>query len=90
MDPGTKKGFIVMRNLEEYFNLLRKSWPSALVARSEVGRFSGGIISSRYLANLDSRGLGIRDRFRVGRKVVYPVTSLISFLQEKATELETK
>lgn len=76
-----------MSDLNDHFNLLKKSWPSALVARSEVSRFSGGIISARYLANLDCRGLGPKDRLRVGRKVVYPINSLIKFLQEKATKL---
>jgi hypothetical protein len=76
-----------MRDLSEDFNLLKKSWPSALVARSEVGRFSGGIISARYLANLDCRGLGPAERIRIGRKIAYPVDILIKFLQEKATKL---
>jgi hypothetical protein len=47
-------------------------WPSSLVARAEVKTFSGGVISGRYLANLDSAGEGPPGAFRVGGKVVYP------------------
>lgn len=76
-----------MRDLNEEFALLKKNWPSTLVARSEVSRFSGGILSARYLANLDSRGIGIAERIRIGRKIAYPIDSLVRFLQEKATKL---
>jgi phage terminase Nu1 subunit (DNA packaging protein) len=79
-----------VRNLNEHFDLLKKAWPSAWVARSEIGRFSGGVISARYMANLDSRGQGIKERLRIGRKVVYPVDNLISWLQKKATKIGPK
>ena len=63
---------------------LADKWPSTLVARSEVGRFSGGILNPKYLANLDSLGQGPRGRIRIGRKVAYPVDTLIAFLEERA------
>ncbi len=56
-------------------------WPSTLVARSEVKKFTGGAISGKTLANFDSLGLGIPDRFKIGRQVVYPVQSLIRWLE---------
>lgn len=61
---------------------LATKWPSAFVARSEVSRFSGGLISDRYLANLDSQGAG-PPRVKVGRKVAYPVDGLISWLEKR-------
>lgn len=67
---------------------LAKGWPSTIVARSEVDRFSGGVISVKYLANLDSAGKGPPGRIRVGRKVAYPVTGLISWLEERAEIIE--
>ena len=76
-----------MRSLEEDFNLLKKSWPSTLVARSEVGRFTGGVISPRYCANLDSLGLGCKERIRIGRKVCYPVSAFVAWLEKKSTKL---
>ncbi len=76
-----------MRDLNEHFTLLKKVWSSTLVARSEVGRFSGGVISPHYIANMDCRGLGPKERLRIGKKVVYPVDSLIDWLKEKSTTL---
>ena len=76
-----------MRDLNEHFTLLKKVWSSTLVARSEVGRFSGGVISPHYIANMDCRGLGAKERLRIGKKVVYPVDSLIDWLKEKSTTL---
>lgn len=63
---------------------LADRWPSSYVAREKVEEFSGGIINAKYLANLDSQGTGIKDRIRIGRKIVYPVSSLISWLESRA------
>lgn len=66
------------------FQKLAEKWPSAWVARTEIDRFTGGIISEKYIANLDSRGLGIQDRVRIGRKIAYPVSSLVEWLERRA------
>lgn len=66
------------------FKELADRWPSAWVARQEVDRFTGGVVSEKYMANLDSRGLGVNDRLRVGRKICYPVKSLISWLEGRS------
>lgn len=63
---------------------LAERWPSPYVARSLVERFSGGILNPRYMANLDSQGKGPEGRIRIGRKVAYPVASLISWLEARA------
>lgn len=64
---------------------LKKSWPSPFVARQEVRTFSGGILTDKYLANLDSQGLGPPGRIKVGRKVAYPVDALIRWLESRST-----
>lgn len=66
------------------FSDLAEKWPSAFVARTEVERFSGGMIGEKYLANLDSLGKGPAGRIRCGRKVVYPVTEFIKFLEARS------
>jgi hypothetical protein len=63
---------------------LSKKWPSAWVARQEVDRFTGGIISEKYIANLDSRGMGPKGRIRVGRKIAYPVDCLVTWLESRS------
>jgi hypothetical protein len=66
---------------------LAESWPSSMVARSEVERFSGGILSAGYLANLDCIGRGPTGRIRIGRKVAYPVNALIEWMEARAEVL---
>jgi hypothetical protein len=67
---------------------LADAWHSPFVAREEIERFSGGIITTKYIANLDSAGKGPKGRFRCGRKVVYPVVSLIEFMESRSSSLD--
>jgi hypothetical protein len=62
---------------------LKIKWPSSVVARTDIRNFTGGLMSERYIANLDSQGAGPKGRFKLGRKVGYPVDSLISWLEER-------
>ena len=73
-----------MKDLQQHFFELKRSWPSSLVARDQVGRFSGGVITPKYIANLDCRGCGPKERLRIGRKVAYPVDALCNWLSERA------
>ena len=66
------------------FHDMADRWPSAWVARTEVEHFTGGIVSEKYLANLDSLGKGPEGRVRVGRKIAYPVLSLIKWLESRS------
>jgi hypothetical protein len=65
---------------------LVEKWPSAVVARTEVETFTGGAITAKYLANLDSLGKGPKGRLRVGRKILYPTSSFCEWLIDR-TEL---
>lgn len=69
------------------FSKLFKDWPSPLVARSEVSRFSGGILNSKTLANHDSDGTGPAGRVKIGRKIAYEKNSLISWIEGRSTRL---
>jgi hypothetical protein len=64
---------------------LKDKWPSSVVARTDIRSFTGGLVSEKYLANLDSQGAGPEGRFKVGRKVGYPVDSLIRWLELRLT-----
>ena len=68
---------------------LKVRWPSSICARTEVPSFSGGIVSEKYLANMDSSGKGPKNRFRLGRKIVYHVDDLVEWLESRASELTT-
>ncbi len=64
------------------FSKLAEKWPSAFVAREKVEEFSGGILHSRTMANIDSQGIG-PEKVRFGRKIAYPVDSLIMWMENK-------
>ena len=65
------------------FQDLARKWPSTIVARTEVGRFSGGLISPAYLRNLDSQGLGPAKKVRIGQKIAYPADELARWLASR-------
>jgi len=65
-------------------------WPSQIIARTEVSKFTGGAQNERYLANLDSLGLGPAGRFKIGRKVCYPVAEFVAWLERRSTACAVK
>jgi hypothetical protein len=67
---------------------LALKWPSAIVARDEVKIFTGGTMSSKYLANLDSKKQGPPGRFRCGRKICYPVDQFVKWLESRSKTVE--
>ncbi|MBP8980592.1 MAG: hypothetical protein KBG09_05040 [Syntrophobacterales bacterium] len=74
----------------KFFQDMADKWPSPWVARTEIEKFSGGIVDEKYLANLDSAGKGPNGRFRCGRKVVYPVAELIAWLEARSSVIPEK
>ena len=82
MIPPSKKQF----NLEAAVETIKKAgdrWPSSFVPRSQVPKFTGGLIAAGTLANRDSEGSGPPGAFKVGRQVCYPVESLCDWLIRK-------
>jgi hypothetical protein len=71
--------------VEEMF----KGAPAAL-SRAEVARRSGGAVSEKTLANLDSLGRGIPNRFRLGSKVMYETKSTIEWLKSRVASVSTE
>lgn len=59
------------------------SWPAPIVARSEVGKFSGGILHPRTMANLDSLGQG-PGKIVIGGKVGYYTEVLAKWTEARA------
>ena len=62
---------------------LKNKWPSAIVARSKVQDFTGGLIKGTTIANLDSMGDGPPETVRIGRAVGYPVDSFVAWLERR-------
>ncbi|GFK92228.1 hypothetical protein NNJEOMEG_00050 [Fundidesulfovibrio magnetotacticus] len=68
-------------NVDELLEALKAKWPSTIVARSEFGHFSGGLISPKTCANADALGTGPAGRITASGKVAYPLESALEFLR---------
>lgn len=60
-----------------------------IVGRRIVFKITGGLISQRTMANLDSKGLGPKERIRVGRQIGYPRETFIFWFSERMQDIET-
>ena len=54
-----------------------------IIARDHIERLLGGVISSKYMANLDSLGSGCK-RMRIGRKIAYRTEDLLEWLESRS------
>ena len=61
-----------------------------VLSRAEVVRRTGGVLSAKTLANMDSRGDGINERYNVGRSVCYPTPAVIDWVSKRLTIVRTK
>ena len=68
------------------FSKIIENNPVGFILRERIREATGGLLSPGYVANLDSdkNRAGIKGRFRVGRKVAYPVQCVIEFLENRA------
>jgi len=83
----TSTGTVVSKNDRSYpdaydFKSLAEKWPSTVVARSEIKKFSGGLISAKTLANAQWKGVAPRS-YQFGKKVFYHVDDLIQWMSER-------
>lgn len=69
----------ILQPEDEFRQLLLSKLPPT-IARKNVERQLGGIITAKTLANADSAGEGPLGAFQVGRQVVYPTESLVNWL----------
>ncbi len=74
------------KNVIDYdLSRLADNWPAPVVGRNEkdLRDFSGGALPvARTMANFDSKGEG-PPRFRIGKRVVYPVDTLIEWMKQR-------
>lgn len=72
------------------FQKMAENWGSLIVARTEVSNFTGGLMTEKYQANLDSKGEGPAGRIRCGRKIGYPVAEYVEWLEARSTPVAGK
>ena len=70
-------------DIEKIKTRLYDLYPLGLVSRADIGRATGGILNARTMSNLDTRGEGIEIKLYVGKKLCYPVDSIINFVAAK-------
>ena len=63
-------------------NKMKEKWPSAIVARHQIGLFTGGLISPKTMANLAAAGKG-PDYFRTERNSAYDVDVFCEWFQKR-------
>ena len=63
------------------WKVMKETWPSCVVARKSIDEFTGGAISRSTMSNHDSQGTGPKIKQRLGGTVVYPIDSLIEWLE---------
>ncbi|RJP90916.1 MAG: hypothetical protein C4518_08445 [Desulfobacteraceae bacterium] len=69
----------------EFLKAMAEKWPSAIVARTEIEKFSGGMLKGPHLANLACPKAGAvgPPSIKIGRKVGYEVSSLLSWMESQ-------
>ena len=73
-----------MEFVKDVFDEMADNWPSEIIARTEIKVFTGGLITTGYMANLDSRGKGPLGRIQSGRKTGYQKRQLVQWLRERS------
>ena len=68
--------------IDHIFETLASKAPEILT-RQKIHELTGGLITAKTLANLDSEGDGIQPRLRIGGKVAYPKDAAIAFLKNR-------
>lgn len=54
-----------------------------ILTRKDIARYFGSLISPRYLANLDSKGVG-PNKIKIGNKVGYPREDFVTWLASRS------
>ena len=68
--------------IEQIFESLARTAPE-IITRQKLHELTGGLISEKTLANMDSTGDGILPRLRIGGKIAYPKDAAISWLEQR-------
>jgi hypothetical protein len=63
-------------------NMFEK-WPSTIVPLVKMREFTGGALSPKRVKSLIAEGKGPEDGFYVGKRLCFPVKSLIAWLRTR-------
>ncbi len=71
--------------VEQIIQRIVENNPYGFILRPDLKEKTGGLLHGRTMANLDSLGTGIKNRFRVGHVTAYPVDSIVEFIKGRIT-----
>lgn len=72
-------------NHTDVYEAMIARWPSSVVARRQVGEFTGGLITPKSLANADCLGQGPAERLEICGRIGYPVDAFVEWLRSRTT-----
>jgi hypothetical protein len=75
---------ITTEDLEQSFQRMIDNWPSEFIARTQIESFTGGMMSYKSQANLDSLGKG-PGRIKRGGKIGYLTRFYVDWLRSQMT-----
>lgn len=64
------------------FNELAEAWGAPIVARTDVAKFSGGLLHPRTMANLDSLHKG-PGKIMIGGRACYVTKTLVEWMKNR-------
>ncbi len=62
---------------------LAEEWPSILVARSEIGKFTKGLYKSSSFNTFDGAKRGIKRKIKLNTKIAYLKSDVIEWLKQR-------
>lgn len=68
--------------IREVVKKMADKWPSGIVARKDIDKFTGGLISPKTMLNIDGKGEGPKERISNGNRVAYEMSVLCDWLVE--------
>ena len=69
---------------QQIIDQIKETWPHPLVPRNKVAEATGYLVTSKTLANEDSKGTGPEGALMVNGHVCYPTQSLVDWLKKRA------
>ncbi len=75
--------------MKDIFDMMAEKWPSEIVGRGKIEEFTGGLVTSGTMANIDcDPEIDGPPRIRYGRKIAYPVIPLVNWMRKRSEILK--
>jgi hypothetical protein len=74
-------------NAREILQKIDEAWPSPIVLRRDIAKFSCGLVTTKAIATFDCEGRGIR-HMKINGKVAYDKQNVIQWLATRINKQE--